>query len=286
MSSPYLHLAELFGMRARPEGEERPHSQGRVGETAEASARLGRECLDAGQLHAAIEHFKRGVLQREAEDIDGRLDLAGAFEAADMAPQALRQYERALRVRADAAEAYVGMSQVLKRNARQRDSVEALEAAIRLEPFNPYYHYKLAELLRGMGSREGALVAAQGAVVVKPDDAFYHFWVGDLLIEMRRFDEALDALQAAIELSPGDDYLYLRAAVAFWGAGKPDKAIHAVRLASELDPDKHLYHGLLEALLRVQGDHESAALERERASQMEPYDHDALRRLVKEMGVR
>lgn len=283
MSSPYVHLAELFGMRTQAEPDSEPAE--RVGETAEESARLGRERLDAGDLQAAIEHFKREVRQREAEDIDGRLDLAGAFEAADMAPQALRQYERALKVRSDAAEAHLGLSQVLKRNARQKDSIEALEKAIGLEPTNPFYHYKLAELLRGMGARERALVAAQGAVVVAPDDSFYHFWVGDLLIEMRRFDEALDAMQAAIELSPGDDYLYLRAAVAFWGAGMPDKSIHAVRLASELDPDKHLYHGLLEALLSSQGDHESAALERERASKMEPYDRDALRRVLTEIAL-
>ncbi|MCO5297929.1 MAG: tetratricopeptide repeat protein [Fimbriimonadaceae bacterium] len=285
MNSPYVHLAELFGMRTRPEADFEKAEDARVGKTAEESARLGRERLDAGDLEAAIEHFKREVRQRESEDIDGRLDLAGAFEAADMAPQALRQYERALKVRADTAEAHLGLSQVLKRNARQRDSIDALEKAIGLEPTNPFFHYKLAELLRGMGARERALIAAQGAVVVAPDDAFYHFWVGDLLIEMRRFDDALDALQAAIELSPGDDYLYLRAAVAFWGAGKPDKAVHAVRLASELDPDKHLYHGLLEALLARQGDHESAALESERASQMEPYDRDALRRVLGEMGL-
>ncbi len=279
----YLRVAELFGMQAPPVEDVRlPRAPGL---SAEESALRGRQAMDAGDLAAAIEHFKNEVRQLADHAIDGRLDLAGALEAADMAPQALRQYERALKMRGDVAEAHVGLSQLYKRNARQRDSIQELERAITLEPGNAFLHYKLAEVFRGLGERKRALHAAQGSVAAAPDQAFYHFWVGDLLIEMRRFDEALDALRAALELSPGDDHYYLRAAVAFWGTGLRDKAVYAVRLASELDPDKHVYQGLLEVFLERMGKCEEAALEHESAQKMDGLDRDKLRRTLLELGL-
>lgn len=280
----YLRVAELFGQQA-PAEERADNRLREPGETAEASAQRGRQCLDAGDVEGAIEHFKREVQQVADATLDGRLDLAAAFEAADMAPQALRQYERALRLREDASEAHLGLSQLYKRNARQRDSMLELQRAIELEPANAFFHYKLAELLRDIGEPARALVAVQGAVAAAPEDPFYHYWVGELLIGMRRFDEALDSFKAALELSPGDDHSYYRAAVAFWGAGLHEKAVHSVRLASELDPDKDVYHGLLQVFLQRMGKSELAELERERAEKMDGLDRDKLRRTLLELGL-
>ena len=143
----------------------------------------------------------------------------------------------------------------------------------------------MAEILREMGDREGALKAAKLAALASPEDSFYHFWVGDLLIELRCFKEALEYLRQAIELSPGDDYLYLRAGVAFWGASRQQEAIKSVRLASDLDPDKNLYHGIIELFLRESGLKEEADLEAQRASKMDDYDREALRRIRVELSL-
>ena len=160
--------------------------------------------------------------------MQGRIDLAGAYEFAEMAPEALRQYEKALRVRRDQPEPLLGLSQVYKRYARYKDSLKQLEEALAIEPRNAFYQFKLAEILREIGDKEAALTAARLAVSLAPVDPFYHYWVGDLLIEMRQFDVALEALRAALELSPGDDYLYLRTASAFWGAGRQQEAVKAI----------------------------------------------------------
>ena len=61
------------------------------------------------------------------------------------------------------------------------------------------------------------------------------------------------------------------------------EAIKAVRLASDLNPSKNFYHGLLEELLRANGQEEEAELEVTRASQMDRYDDDLLDRIVDEL---
>ncbi|HEY3782640.1 MAG TPA: tetratricopeptide repeat protein [Fimbriimonadaceae bacterium] len=278
-------IADLFSVEidSEPEIEESPRRT--KGDNAEESVELGSQSLTEGDFEKAIEHFRRAVEQRDPNDVQGRVDLAGAYEFAEMAPEALRQYEIALRVRRDQPEPLLGLSQVYKRYARYKDSVRQLEEALALEPRNAFYQFKLAEILREIGDKEAALTAARMAVSLAPVDPFYHYWVGDLLIDLRQYDEALEALRAALELSPGDDYLYLRTASAFWGAGRQQEAVKAIRLASDLDPDKHLYHGILELLQTEMGLKEEASQEKERASKMDDYDREALRRFALEIGV-
>jgi tetratricopeptide (TPR) repeat protein len=285
MEQSFKAIADLFAVPNPEELEIRREKRKSQGDTADESDELGRQSLNDGDYELAIKHFHRAVEQRNADDISSRIDLAGAYDYSDQYPQAMRQYEKALRLREDAAEPRVGMSDLYKRYGRFRDSIQKLEEAISLEPGNSYYHMKLAETLRDAGEPTRALAAAQGAVAAKPDEAFYHYWIGDLLIQMKRYDEALDSLRAAIEMSPGDDYLYLRATVAFWGANRRPEAIKALRLASDLDPGKLLYYGLLEVLLGEMGLEEEASLESEKAKQMDRFDQDNLQRLEAEMGL-
>jgi tetratricopeptide (TPR) repeat protein len=286
MEPSFQTIANLFQVPIGDETvEDNESPRNKTGKTAEESDELGRQSLSDGDYETAIRHFREAIRQRDPNDISSRIDLAGAYDYSDQAPQALRQYEKALRIRQEAAEPHVGKSDLLKRYGRFREAIEQLEEAVRLEPGNAFYHIKLAETLREMGERKRAVVAAQGAIAAQPDEPFYHYWVGDLLTEIGRYDEALDSLRAAIELSPGDDFLYVRTMVAFWGAGRRPEAIKAIRLASELDPEKHLYHGVLGVLLEEMGQLDEARQESERAAKMDRYDEDALGRLMDEMGI-
>ena len=278
----YHAIAELFGTATFDQSD--PSGPSKRGETAEESDQLGKISLDAGRYAEAIEHFRRAVEQRDLDDVQSRIDLAGALEATDQFPQAYRQYEKALSFKEDALEAHVGLSDLLKRYGRYQESIDHLRAAIEKEPNNPYFHFKLAETLREAGHPKQALRIAANAVIAKPDDSFFHYWIGDLQTHLGLYDEALQSLRASVELSPGDDYLYLRCSIPFWRLGMKVEAIKAIRLASDLNPEKNLYHGLLEELLRANDQEEEADLEVERASQMDRYDDEEMERILKEMG--
>src|SRR5579885_906567 len=278
MSQPpsFSQIAELFQLQL-------PKSKGSVsansprkkeGENAAESEELGRQSLSDGDFETAIKHFRKACEQRNNKSPDTFVDLGGAYDYGDQAPQAMRQYEKALRLQRDAVEPQLGLSDIYKRHGRFRDAIDHLEKAIHLEPANPFYRIKLAETLRDMGEPNRALAAAQAAIIAKPDEAFYHYWIGDLLIELKRYQEALDSLRAAIELSPGDDFLYQRAVVAFWCTGRHQEAIKAARLASDLNPECNLYHGLLELLMAHADMREEAALETKAASKMDRYDQE------------
>jgi tetratricopeptide (TPR) repeat protein len=256
-----------------------------TGRSADESDELGQESLAGGDYEEAIKHFKRAIEQRDPNDIKSRINLAGALEYSDQGPMAMRQYMKALKLRNDEPEPYVGMASILKRYSRFRQAAEELQTAIELDPENAYLHSQLAQLLREMGEKKRALVAAMGAVAAAPDQPYYHYWIGDLLMSMERWSEALDSLQAAIELSPGDDHLFFKSAICFWAEDKRAQAIKAIRLASDLDPSKHLYHGLLAVFLKAEGQDEDAKLEEPRAAQMDRFDHETLQVILQQLGM-
>lgn len=288
MDPRFQQIAELFGLHVEAAPEEtKPEKkkQRLTGRSAEESDEMGRESLAEGDYEEAIKHFKRAIEQRDPSDITSHLNLGGAFEYSDQAPMAMRLYLRALQQRQDEPEPYVGLASVLKRYSRYREAVEELQNALELDPGNAYLHNQLAQVLREMGEKKRALVAAMGAVAAAPDQPYYHYWIGDLLMSMGRWSEALESLQAAIELSPGDDHLFLKSAISFWAVGKRAQAIKAIRLASDLDPSKHLYHGLLAVFLKAEGLEEDAKLEEPRAAQMDYYDLENLKAILKQLGL-
>ncbi len=272
---PFYHqIADLFQVPAA-EGTYRLQHPQDADSTREDSESMGKVSLSEGDYESAIEHFKRAIKKANGPDAIALANLGGAYEAADMLPQALRQYEKALRLK-QSAELRVGLADMYGRYGRAREMIQKLSEAIELEPDNPFCHFKLAEAKRRSGFREEALRSAHLAVACAPDQSFYHFWLGDLLIEMRRFDEALEAFHAAIELSPGDDYLFAQAAMAFRALGRQAEALKAVRLASDLDPTKNLYHGLLERLYAEMGLEEESKQEQSRSRHMDAYDFERL----------
>ncbi|RYG49696.1 tetratricopeptide repeat protein [bacterium] len=267
----YQAIADLF--QTPKEEKETVFFEGR---TLDESRALGEASLEDNNLESAVRHFRKAVEQSEPGDTQAMADLAGVLTASDQLPEAMRQYQKALKAKQD-PDPLIGISELYRRYGRFRDSLEPLQKAIELEPTNPYHHYKLAETLRDMGERRKALAAIQNAILVKPDESFYHYFAGDLLLSMDRIEESLPAFRAAVELSPGDDFLYLRTAVAFYRANKPVEAIKALRLASDLNPDEDLYLALLEQI----SDEPITG----RRPKLDRYDEDRLSRLMAEMEI-
>jgi tetratricopeptide (TPR) repeat protein len=275
-------IADLFGAITLDHSDSQGPSK--FGNNAEESEQLGRMSLDAGKYAEAIAHFQKAVEQSDPSDVKSRIDLAGALEATDQFSAAYRQYVKALAIKSDVTEPHVGLADLLKRHGRTSEAIMELEKALEAEPANPYFNLKISEALRTSGFPMRAMEYAVNAVVAKPDDSYLHYWVGDLLTQLKQYPEALQSLRAAVELSPGDDFLYLRCAVVFWLSDMKVESIKAVRLASDLEPEKHVYHGLLEELLRATGQDAEAELEVERARQMDRFDEDQVERILKEMG--
>jgi tetratricopeptide (TPR) repeat protein len=284
----FRSVAQLFQVPILPDEELEGLAEvdrSKVGENAEESEALGRAFLNEGDYDKAIEHFRRACTQREPGDIHSQVELAGAMDAADRAPEAFRQYLKAIRAQQGAVEPKVGMSEILKRYGRTGDSIKLLIEAADADPSNAYLRIKVAEALRDNGQPKAALEWAVRAVAIAPEDSFNHAWVGDHLLSMGRNAEALESLRAALELSPGDDYLYLRAAVGFWRENRPKEAIKALVTAIELDPERGMTHAALVRFYNETDQVMEAQVAEEVMPTLDRYDEDLLHKFLVECGL-
>ncbi len=283
MDDPRKVINELFGLVDDDLRESKPTpAASKVGRDAEESSRLGEQCIEDGDFPAAIKHFKKAIEQTENPDAREHVNLGGAYDAADMEDEALAEYETALSRNDASADAQAGVSQILRRNAKFRDSIQSLVKAAEKDPKNPHYYFNLAEAYREIKEYKLATKAAEEAARLGGDDPFYWFWLADLLIDLRKFEDALRPMKEAVDRSPGDDHLYLRAGIAFWGAGKKAEAIKSLRLASELDPENALYLALVDLFAKHSGEADSLP---SKARTLDAYDQDRLNRIAQFLGI-
>ncbi len=282
MRPEYEKIAELFGLTVEGdlEPEDAPRERLREGRTSAESAEIAAERLAEGKVAESVRFYQQAIEQKGEEDAGLFTDLGAAFEYGDEAPQAVRQYLKALKSSPKESEPLLGLSAIFRREGRFHESVARLEEALKEQPEDAYLWCKLAETLREMGERKKALTAIEMAVRNKPDQSHFHYWMGDLLIQMGRYEESLEAIRAAIQLSPGDAHLLLLASVGFWRTGRQQDAVRSMELASDLDTEDRLYPAIA-TFLKSKLDPGSEAPSRD----LDRYDEDRMARLLRQMGI-
>jgi tetratricopeptide (TPR) repeat protein len=129
-------------------------------------------------------YFTLGLAQSE-QDIDGA--LASFRRTLELAPRhVLARYNLAL---------------VLKRADRLTDAVDELQRAIAIEP-RADAHYLLGVIAWQQGDLDRAVEALRAAVSIDPSSADGHYTLGAVLKAKRDWNGAIAALRRAIKLAP------------------------------------------------------------------------------------
>jgi len=189
-----------------------------------------------GDLHAALGDRERAEARyRWAEDpahggspLDrlealtrlGRLGMRSgrSMEVATRLREFLRE-DLTPEVRAIA---HIELGTYLDRIGRTQDAVAEYEAAIRMDPSNPFAYYLLAQHEQAEGSLEGAIRIARRCVEVASEFAGGYVLLGELLLESGDADGGREALERAFAIGFEDPELEDRARSLLGGAGEGD----------------------------------------------------------------
>lgn len=135
---------------------------------------LGVEKLQAGDLDAAFQYFRHGIVTDRGNpgiwtNLGALYSYRGHKEAAMLA------YQQALRLAPSYRSALINLSQVLQELGRPDEAASYRERASYHQRQNPYYHFHLARLDVSASNFEQALSRLNRAIRLKADEhQFYH----------------------------------------------------------------------------------------------------------------
>lgn len=208
------------------------------GDNASAQFWLGEGLLRNGNLPRAIEVYRRAIALK-ADFPEAYLGLAQAQHAQptpESRAAALLSVEQALSLRPAYAEALLFHGKLLQELGRLEEASSAYDASIRANDRIPETYFRRGVLAIGMENYDSAISDLGQATRLQPNfpEAFY--WLGRAYYAEGRLESAASALRQAIALNGGYiDAIFYSGLVAE-DLGQRADAISAYQTVIQLDP--------------------------------------------------
>ena len=155
--------------------------------------------------HAEAVHALESSLEIEPLQDATLVNLGLVWEEIGLPVKALECYGRAIDIAPDAAAPYINMGRALDAHLGERKAaIEAMEAAIRIDPTRGDAWNVLGQLHHSQGALDEAQDALARAVQLRPEDAITRTNMAKVLRDVGRFDESLAASEAASHLVRAD----------------------------------------------------------------------------------
>jgi tetratricopeptide (TPR) repeat protein len=195
-------------------------------------------------------------------------------------PEAIGQYEQALRIRPDLAEAHYNLGKLLSQVGRTQEAIGQYEQALRIQPDFVEAHNNLGDALFQLGRVPEAIGQYEQALQVQPDFAEAHNNLGNALLRLGRVPEAIGQYEQALQVQPDLVEAHYNLGTALLELGKVPEAIGQYEQALRVKPDSaEVHYSLGNALLRLGKVPEAIAQYRE-ALRLRPDWPPALSRLA------
>ena len=206
-----------------------------------------------------MDHYNFGII----------LQRAGKIE------EALSQYERAVSLRHDYAEAHNNLGIVLAEAGKTNDAIEHFEEAVRLKPDHVPAQNNLAVMLWCAGRTQDAIARWQQSLRVRPHDAEALNNYGTALRQMGKTEQAIRCWEDALQANPDYTEAQYNLAEALKQTGQFQLAVGHYEQVLQTDPENVKVHYGLGVALWQTGRVSEAIQEWEQAVRLKPDYADA-----------
>jgi Tfp pilus assembly protein PilF len=148
------------------------------------------------------EALARHNVEKNPADFEAHYNLAAMLQAKDQLEAAIREYERAMRLRPDDPAGNNALGTALVAAGHPEQGVEYFNAALKARPNYFDAHYNLGLALAAQNDFEGALQQLDQALKLQPDDANVEANLGAAMAELGRFPEAKAHFERALQIDP------------------------------------------------------------------------------------
>lgn len=175
-----------------------------------------------------------------ASDFEHRLSLGQYYMDRSRFGQAVTEYETAVAIRPDSAEAHYSLGVALRAWGDSIGALRELRTALRLRPRFPEAHLVLGLVLGdAVGKQELGLAEFQAAVAQDDSLADAHFNIGVIRYKKDEIELAAQAFSKAVRLRPDSADFRFRLGQALARSGKLREAKAELERAIELNPSGH-----------------------------------------------
>ena len=196
-----------------------------------------------GELPDAITEFE-AALRIRPDYAEAHYNLGNAFALMPArTPDAITEYQAALRYAPNLIEAHYSLGNVLAHTpGRLADAINEYKAALRIQPNYVYAHNNLGTALaRTPGRLPEAIAEFEAAVRLRPDYADAHNNLGNALAETPgRLPDAITEYQAALQIEPDHPKAHINLGDALAKTGRLPEAIAEYEAALRIRRDPEL----------------------------------------------
>jgi tetratricopeptide (TPR) repeat protein len=141
------------------------------------------------------------------------------------------------------AEVYAKLGELLLKNERWEEAVEAYQNGIRNHPDFPFSYEKLADALLKLKRWEEAAEACGKAIEINPNCSWHYHKLGEALLQLQRWDEAVAAYEQAIQFNPDFPWSYDKLGQALMALLKWQEAVDVfcsfIKIKADFSPAYH-----------------------------------------------
>ncbi len=207
-------------------------------EAAEIHYQLGAEALQAGRRPEAVREFEQALRSDEGH-APSHLGLGLAYQMSGKMQDAEREYRRAVALRPDLAEAHNALGQLLASTGRLEEAVKEFDLALGDMSYRDAY---LARCNKGLalyrlGQRDEGLAQLRTCVSLAPRYCQGHRELGRIELDEGRIKEALASFTKYTELCEKVPDAWYQLALARMRAGDTEKAREAFQRCESLGGD-------------------------------------------------
>ena len=200
---------------------------------------LGLALQRLGRTDEAIDQYEQAIRIRP-DDAEALNNQGAAYGALGRIDEAIEKYKQAIGINPDYADAYNGLGAAYGQLGRSAEAMDAFKQAIRIDPDNADAHYDLGLELYKLGRSDEAIEEYKQAIGISADAETYNS-LGAAYGDLGKVDEAIDAFSQAVRMKPGLADAHGNLAIALFNGGRYAEAWEQVRICEQygvkLPPD-------------------------------------------------
>ncbi len=165
----------------------------------------------------------RDTVEKRPNNARAHYNLGVSLDLAARMPEAVAQYEQALRIKPDYAEAQNNLGKAMEQDGRIEDAITHYEQALRIEPDYAEAYYNLGNVFAKKGKISDAIGLYEQALRLKPDLPQAHYNLGNAFSQEGKISEAIEQYEQALRLNPDYAEAQNNLGTALMGSGRTRK---------------------------------------------------------------